>query len=44
VSDRLSKGTVDVVALEEKLMLERIKLQDAAADLSLAKAPERQSS
>ena len=35
VSDRLSKATIDVVALEEKLMLERIKFQDGVADLSL---------
>jgi hypothetical protein len=40
VSDKLSKGTIDVVALEEKLMLARIRFQDAAADLSLDKAPE----
>jgi hypothetical protein len=35
VSDRLSKATIDVVAIEEKLMLERIKFQDGVADLSL---------
>jgi hypothetical protein len=35
VSDRLSRGTIDVVALEEKLMLARIKFQDVVADLSL---------
>ncbi len=35
VSDRLSKATIDVVALEEKLMLARIKFEDAVADLSL---------
>jgi hypothetical protein len=35
VSDRLSKATIDVVALEEKLMLGRIKFQDGVADLSL---------
>jgi hypothetical protein len=37
VSDRLSKATIDVVALEEKLMLSRIKFQDGVADLSLEK-------
>jgi hypothetical protein len=35
VSDKLSKATIDVVALEEKLMLARIKFQDGVADLSL---------
>ena len=35
VSDKLSKATVDVVSLEEKLMLARIKFQDGVADLSL---------
>jgi hypothetical protein len=35
VSDKLSKSTIDVVALEEKLMLARIKFQDGVADLSL---------
>jgi outer membrane protein OmpA-like peptidoglycan-associated protein len=35
MSDRLSKATIDVVGLEEKLMLERIKFQDAVADLTL---------
>ena len=35
VSDRLSKSTIDVVALEEKLMLARIKFQDGVADLTL---------
>ena len=34
-SDKLSKATIDVVALEEKLMLARIKFQDGVADLSL---------
>jgi hypothetical protein len=38
VSDKLSRGTIDVVALEEKLMLARIKFQDGVADLSLEKA------
>lgn len=35
VSDKLSKSTIDVVGLEEKLMLSRIKFQDGVADLSL---------
>jgi hypothetical protein len=35
VSDKLSRSTIDVVALEEKLMLARIKFQDGVADLSL---------
>ena len=35
ISDKLSKATIDVVALEEKLMLARIKFQDGVADLSL---------
>jgi hypothetical protein len=35
VSDRLSKSTIDVVSLEEKLMLARIRFQDGVADLSL---------
>ena len=37
VSDRLSKATIDVVSVEEKLMLARIKFQDGVADLSLEK-------
>lgn len=35
ISDKLSKSTIDVVALEEKLMLARIRFQDGVADLSL---------
>lgn len=35
VSDKLSKATIDVVGIEEKLMLSRIKFQDGVADLSL---------
>jgi hypothetical protein len=38
ISDKMSKGTIDVVALEEKLMLARIKFQDMVADLSLEPA------
>ena len=37
VSDRLSKATIDLVALQEKLMVARIKFQDGVADLSLEK-------
>jgi hypothetical protein len=40
VSDRLSKATIDVVALQEKLMVARIKFQDGVADLTLEKKPE----
>jgi hypothetical protein len=35
VSDRLQKATVDLVGLQEKLMVTRIKLQDGVAELSL---------
>lgn len=35
VSDRLSKATLEVVALEEKKMVARVRLQDAVAELSL---------
>jgi hypothetical protein len=35
VSDKLSKATIEVVAVEEKLMLARIRFQDRVADLSL---------
>jgi hypothetical protein len=35
MSDKVSKGTIDVVGLEEKLMLARIRFQDGVADLSL---------
>jgi hypothetical protein len=37
MSDKLSKGTIDVVGLEEKRMLARIKFEDAVADLTLEK-------
>ncbi len=40
MSDKLSKGTIDVVGLEEKRMLARIKFEDGVADLTLEKAPE----
>ncbi len=39
MSDKLSKATIDVVALEETLMLARIKFQDGVADLSLESDP-----
>jgi uncharacterized coiled-coil DUF342 family protein len=39
VSDKLSKATIDLVALQEKLMVARIKFQDGVADLSLEKKP-----
>jgi hypothetical protein len=37
VSDKLSKATIDLVALQEKLMVARIKFQDGVAELSLEK-------
>jgi len=40
VSDKLSKATIDLVALQEKLMVARIRFQDGVADLSLEKKPE----
>lgn len=40
VSDKLSKATIDLVALQEKLMVARIKFQDGVADLSLEKKHE----
>jgi hypothetical protein len=39
ISDKLSKSTIDVVGLEEKLMLARIRFQDGVADLSLEGPP-----
>jgi hypothetical protein len=41
MSDRLSKATLDVASLQERLMVARIKFQDGVADLSLEKKPER---
>jgi hypothetical protein len=41
VSDKLSRSTIDLVALQEKLMVARIKFQDGVADLSLEKAEEK---
>jgi hypothetical protein len=40
ISDKLSKATIDIVALEEKRMVARIHFQDGVADLSLENAPE----
>lgn len=41
VSDKLSRSTIDLVALQEKLMVARIKFQDGVADLSLEKSEEK---
>jgi len=41
MSDKLSKGTIDVVGLEEKRMLARIKFEDTVADLTLEKGDEK---
>lgn len=38
VSDKLSKATVNVVSVQEKLMIAKIRVQDAVAELSLEKA------
>jgi hypothetical protein len=35
ISDKLSKATIDIVALEEKRMVSRVHFQDGVADLSL---------
>jgi hypothetical protein len=40
VSDKLSKATIDLVALQERAMVTRIKFQDGVADLSLEKKSE----
>jgi len=37
ISDRLSKATIEIVALQEKRMVARIHFQDGVADLSLDK-------
>jgi chromosome segregation ATPase len=37
ISDKLSKATIAIVALEEKRMVARIHFQDGVADLSLEK-------
>ena len=39
ISEKLSKATVDVVALQEKLMVARVQFQAGVADLSLEKKP-----
>lgn len=44
VSDKLSKATIDLVALQEQLMVARIKFQDGIADLSLEKSEEPKAS
>ncbi len=41
VSDKLSKATVDLVALEEQRMVSRIKLEDGIAELTLDKDEKR---
>jgi outer membrane protein OmpA-like peptidoglycan-associated protein len=41
VNERLSKATLDLVGLQEKLMVARIRFQDGVAELSLEKAPEK---
>jgi hypothetical protein len=41
VSDRLSKATIDVVNLQEKLMVSRIHFQDGVADLTLEKKSDK---
>ncbi len=38
ISDRLSKATIEIVALQEKRMVARIHFQDGVADLSLDKS------
>ncbi|MFO0664131.1 MAG: DUF4139 domain-containing protein [Polyangiaceae bacterium] len=38
VSERLSKATVEVVSLEEKRMVARIRLQDAISEITIEKA------
>jgi hypothetical protein len=35
VSERLSKSTLEIVALEERKMVAKVRLQDAIAELSL---------
>lgn len=35
ISERVSKATVDLVSLEEKLMVSRVRFQDGVAELSL---------
>jgi outer membrane protein OmpA-like peptidoglycan-associated protein len=40
VSEKLSKATVDLVGVQEKLMVARIRFQDGVAELSLEKKPD----
>jgi hypothetical protein len=40
VSEKLSKATIDLVGLQEKLMVARIRFQDGVAELSLDKKPD----
>ena len=42
ISDRLSKATIEIVALQEKRMVARIHFQDGVADLSLEKGGDRE--
>lgn len=44
MSEKLSKGTVDVVGLQEKLMVARVQFQSGVADLSLESKDERAAS
>ena len=41
VSEKMSKATIDLVSLQEKLMVTRIRFQDGVADLSLEKKDEK---
>jgi hypothetical protein len=41
ISDKLSKATIDIVALEEKRMVARVHFQDGVADLTLEKPEEK---
>jgi flagellar biosynthesis chaperone FliJ len=41
VSDKLSKATIDLVGLQEKLMVARIKFQDGVSEISLEKKEEK---
>lgn len=40
VSDKLSKATMDLVGLQERAMVARIRFQDGVAELSLEKKPD----
>jgi hypothetical protein len=42
MSEKLSKSTVEVVALQEKLMVARVQFQNGVADLSLEKSDTRE--